>query len=332
MSVQSDKVVGSDAVNKHISKPIPTTLWHYTSFRGFQGIVDSKAVWATEYRFLNDREEFLHAKQLAERLANEEAEFIGNSFPARDTLQKAVRGAFGSGHLHENRLRLMVASFTEEGDQLSQWRGYADDSRGISIGLNLPHLRPPPDIGTAVTFAPCLYGEEDKRALLTAVFAHHRSRLERWWNPIIETAHQRAGGPRGIDPEFGQKIVAEHRQALDAAVIDADATLRFDLLRIAPLLKNLSFSEEREWRLVLPLEPIHLPTRHPIQFRPTRDALVPYIAYPLRSPNQEGPIACREVILGPGSHPSAVVGVNMFLQSQDIPPVARQSRIPYRPT
>jgi hypothetical protein len=123
MSSGSDRIVGTDVVNGHVSKPIPETLWHYTSFSGFHGIVTSKAIWATEYRFLNDREEFLHAKVLADRLVDEEPEFIGNRFPARDTLRKSAGIAFNTGHMHGERLRVMVASFTEEGDQLSQWRG-----------------------------------------------------------------------------------------------------------------------------------------------------------------------------------------------------------------
>lgn len=67
MNGQSDKIVGCDAVNDHIGKPIPSTLWHYTSYAALQGIISSKRVWATEYRFLNDREEFLHAKELAQK-------------------------------------------------------------------------------------------------------------------------------------------------------------------------------------------------------------------------------------------------------------------------
>ena len=114
----SDKIVGSDAVNEHLKRTIPRTLWHYTSFRGFQGIVSLKAVWATEYRFLNDREEFLHAKLLAERLAEEEPEYVANHFPARDILRKSVGMVFSTGYLHEERLRVMVASFTEEGGWL----------------------------------------------------------------------------------------------------------------------------------------------------------------------------------------------------------------------
>ena len=48
---------------------------------------------AFRYRFLNDREEFLHAKRLADRLVDEEPEFVEYQFPARDILRKAVGAA-----------------------------------------------------------------------------------------------------------------------------------------------------------------------------------------------------------------------------------------------
>src|SRR5437016_2137797 len=60
MSGASLNIVGCDTVSSHINKPIPSTLWHYTSHTGFQGIINSKKIWATEFRFLNDRQEFFH--------------------------------------------------------------------------------------------------------------------------------------------------------------------------------------------------------------------------------------------------------------------------------
>jgi hypothetical protein len=105
---------GCKAVNDHISKPIPARLWHYTDFGGFQGIFTSKKIWATDYRFLNDREEFRHAKQIAQELIGEEPELTALKFPSRDYLRRGVEGAFNTGPLHESRLRIMVASFSEE--------------------------------------------------------------------------------------------------------------------------------------------------------------------------------------------------------------------------
>ena len=82
---------------------------------------------------------------------------------------------------------------------------------------------------------------------------------------------------------------------------------------------------------VLPVGADNFPTTHPIEFRPILNGVVPYIAYPLNMPTQEGPVPCNGLILGPGSHQSAEVAVNMFLETQHIRVHAQPSKVPYRP-
>jgi hypothetical protein len=320
---------GCCAVNDLISRPIPEVLWHYTTFAGFQGIFNSKKIWATEYRFLNDQEEFNHAKKLAQKLLEEQPEAKGVWFQTGDMVHLGVHLAFNEGPFSEERLRIMVASFSEEGDQLSQWRGYSGNSTGVSVGLDLRGLRSSANIGPAVTFAPCVYKEEDKCALLRAIFAQYWDALQARCDSIVNAAGQ---GLLASNPEFRERFALEHVRDFAEVIGQCQTDLRYDLLRVAPLLKNENFSEEKEWRLVLPSEAIHYPTKQPIEFRPIRDALVPYIAYPLLMPNQDGEILCKSLILGPGSHASAEAGVNMFFQSKLIPISAQPSKIPYRPT
>jgi hypothetical protein len=167
--------------------------------------------------------------------------------------------------------------------------------------------------------------------MLRAVFAHYLGSLQQWWNSVVKTILETTPKSTSLDSSFVQRVVAEHSHELAETLGRCHDNLLFDLMRTAPLLKHQSFSEEREWRLVLPSETIQLPTRHPIEFRPIRDALVPYIAFPLLLPNQDGPIPCHELILGPGSHPNAEVGVNLLFQSQLVPIMARPSMVPYRP-
>lgn len=186
-------------------------------------------------------------------MVEEEPEYVGQQFPAREYIRKTVNLVFNTGYLHEERLHVMVASFSEEGDQLSQWRGYASDSRGVSIGFDLRNIRPPSNIGTAVTFAPCLYKQLEKRALLKAIFAHFRNGLQDWSDSVVNLAQKKVREGIVPGPQFGQKLVSEHQEELNTAMRQGHATLQFDLLRAAPLLKNEGFAEEKEWRLVLPL-------------------------------------------------------------------------------
>lgn len=91
------------SLSEVLNKPIPEKLWHYTSIQGFQGIVTSKEIFATDVRFLNDRTEFIHAREIATQVIAETNEHGTNLFPARDYSQKAVDLA-GVGSLSADRL------------------------------------------------------------------------------------------------------------------------------------------------------------------------------------------------------------------------------------
>jgi hypothetical protein len=316
---------GCEAANAHLAQAIPPVLWHYTSFTALQGIVTSKTIWASEYRFLNDVEEFLHAKKLAESVIEEEPPAAITGLPHEIMLDKLVKSVFNSDMMHPERLRIMVASFSAVKDQLSQWRGYAGDSTGVCLGLDLRHLRAPAGIATTVTFAPCLYRENEKRALLRAIFARCAEALGEY------AAKRAAASPSKIDEDEIPGYFVPGPSYLQELLGDIYRELQYDLLRVAPLLKNESFSEEREWRLVLPIEAIFLPTNRRIDFRATSDSIVPFVAHPLLAHNQTGPIHLTQVIVGPGSHPSATLGVTMFLNRNEIPIQAEPSAVPYRP-
>jgi hypothetical protein len=332
MTDTSTAPYGCIAVSEHISREIPITLWHYTNFQALYGIVTSKRIWATEYRFLNDREEFVHAKKLAMEVIEGVPELVGQLFPARDAIRRAVNLAFNTGPLREDRCRIMMASFSEHGDLLSQWRGYSGLSTGVSIGLDLRDIRPPSDLGSMVTFAPCLYADDEKRALLKAIFDHFSCGLQKWWDSMISLGLQQQMGIGQHDPQLIRQLISEHSKEQHDVLAHFQTHMLSDLLKAAPLLKDKSFAEEKEWRLVLPVNAARLPTNPPFEFRPGRDALIPYIAHPLNNlASQEEPIKCNDLILGPGSHPSAEVGVNLFLEAQHIRVLARASMVPYRP-
>lgn len=114
----------------------PEMLWHYTSDAGFRGIVESKTLWATDAGFLNDQEELKVA-----------ATAWASSYPASAAPLEA--GEITVGNLHSLLTASWaskaqapdgkyVASFTEDGDLLSQWRGYGRN--GFSIGFRFSDL------------------------------------------------------------------------------------------------------------------------------------------------------------------------------------------------
>ena len=118
---------------------------------------------------------------------------------------------------------IFVCCFSEEGDLLSQWRAYCPQGGGVSLGFDPIELR---DIasGQGFTLVKCIYDESRAIALL---------------NAIIQDAvvSRQAGTPL---EKISQSFLGWFFQ-------------------IAPAIKNRSFWEEREWRLLpSPLFSLHL--------------------------------------------------------------------------
>jgi len=109
---------------------IPRRLYHYTTLEGLTGILGSTGLWASDVRFVNDASELSYASAL-----------IGNEVVAAISESEAVRPHL---HLHSEMAnpfeigrRPFVACFCEEGDLLSQWRGYRAAESGFSLGFDL---------------------------------------------------------------------------------------------------------------------------------------------------------------------------------------------------
>jgi hypothetical protein len=332
-----------DPVSDWIHQPIPEKLWHYTSTQGFQGIISSGYIYATDVRFLNDREEFVHARKIANNLIAESPELGENQFPFRESLQSAVDAAFGADHLDPNRAQILVASFSVSEDDLSQWRGYSHGTSGVSIAFDLRFLRPPVESGTAATFAPCVYEDSEKKALILSSLQHFVEVSKSKWSEITESFLGQCvpGKPKPDLKEISQFTSAafgdtDFKVQLESAL----KKTRWDLLRIAGLLKHRAFQHEREWRFVLPIAPGKDKTKlaNPIRFRSSSTSIVPYLEFQLaaaflrngRNADAIPLLPVNDLILGPGSGEDSVNGALALLQSKSIKAIPRKSDVPYR--
>lgn len=127
-------------------------LYHYTTFDGMVGILDSQSLWATNYRFLNDQSEIIHFKQ---HLCDMLLEPVTASFNRHDCrkiqslykasleealvreigiLVGAMYGAAGEG-FYIASFCTHSDSYAKENGLLSQWRGYGKDG-GYALVLD----------------------------------------------------------------------------------------------------------------------------------------------------------------------------------------------------
>jgi hypothetical protein len=108
----------------------PLNLYHYCSNASFLSIIENKSIWASEFSLSNDT---LEGKWIR-RIFGECYEDHGLSWFESHEILSEFDGVLSF---------LGAAGFcmSEDGDLLSQWRGYADNGEGVSIGFKAESLK-----------------------------------------------------------------------------------------------------------------------------------------------------------------------------------------------
>ena len=100
-------------------------LYHYTTAIGLQGIIQDRAIWASDYRFTNDAKEFLHGLEIFQEVLKSY-----RPTPRMSEIVDIIRD-------YKPRLDfcVLLASFCIDPDLLSQWRGY-NGGAGYALGID----------------------------------------------------------------------------------------------------------------------------------------------------------------------------------------------------
>jgi hypothetical protein len=279
---------------KHLAQKPPLVLYHYTSLKVLEKITRNGEIWASDIEFLNDSDEYVHAK-----------EFIKHELETRvaknEKLRSIVHSYVGQIYHELDHLDLYVASFSTDGDSLPQWRGYCPNGQGVAIGF-LPGALTSGGLDLAEgenqsidrKLLKCVYTSKEKIKLLDAHLNHFL------------------------------KLVTEHfgTDSLEPGRFLGDLTEA-----CCPFFKNESFREEMEWRLSVRCMYRDVPRR---EFHIGRSTVVPHLRIDLRKNHRLDFI--KELVIGPTPNKGlAFMGVKTLLNRRDLSSVAvRNSNIPYR--
>jgi len=268
----------------------PRVLYHYTSASALIGILKTKTLWATNIRFLNDSTEYQIALNIARRVIQER---ISTSTIKREKALFAVL---------EERLTditgdVYVSSFTENGDQLSQWRAYCPTAGGYAIGFDSDALFQQQEKDTQFLVR-CIYEPAEHQKAVVHILEHLVG--------LAETSRR-----DGTDQD---RVLRETYKLLGRL-----------LPPLAPMLKDPSFAEEREWRLVRLGAPIGDDS---VKFRIGHSMLIPYCEHSFGELG--API--EAVCVGPTPHPDlARESTESLLTSHGLPTATvHSSIIPFR--
>jgi hypothetical protein len=209
---QATSNVTAIAARLYMDRP-SGSLFHYTSLRGFLGIITEGELQITDARYLNDASEmrvFVERIKSAMSIDTEFDEFT-------DDFHKEF-GAWLDFRISDHGHSIFVACFTGNGNLLSQWRSYGDPGKNLSIGFNPDALQSAAH-SQGYILGRCIYDATEQSKIAKEVLA-------------------------AIKREAGSSKNVELKNVFTRA--------ETNLLKIAILFKDQGFREEEEWRLVSP--------------------------------------------------------------------------------
>jgi hypothetical protein len=290
---------------KSIAIPPETILWHYTNGHGLLGIIETASIFSTHISCLNDTSEFRYSSGLFRAaLASLRSKFENDS-----AAQAFIDGALN--YFAENPdypaqavTHQFVACFSEEENDLSQWRAYGGGENGYAIGFKAGDLW-----GCEYSMLVRICYDENL----------HRSLAQKAAEATVRFFRE---GLTKYAPVNEAKWGEEFLQAWDKAIT-----------MVAPLIKDPSFSKERECRIVKSISPGELAKLKFIQKGSLISRHLP-LSPPLRNPSGPYRLPIAKVIVGPCRHREiSRTSVDTLLRQMGYPPdLVSISKIPFQMT
>lgn len=243
----------------------PEYLYHYTDMNGLLGIVQSSSIWATEIHYLNDSMEYAYAARLLEKTASSRYESLDKD--QSHVLEKFVDTA----KIIAQSTNAFVACFTEERDDLSQWRAYSHSGPGYCIGFDKTKLAKAVADLQHLLLLTCEYDEDEQSLLM---------------NKLIDETIAKA--PSSMLSGKGTGVSVMSFPTLHS------------FIELATRFKHPKFSAENKYRIATNFIGGHHKLKPKV--RPGSNLLVPYIQIPLPCELPERPIS--EILIGPCPEPS----------------------------
>lgn len=257
-----------------IAIPPDTILWHYTSGSGLLGIIDSMSVFSTHISCLNDASEFryssvLFREALASLRGSFETDLVATAF-----LDAAV------GYFAENpdypayaSANQFVACFSEEENDLSQWRAYGGGENGYAVGFRARDLW-----GSENSMLARISYDEDLHRKTAKKAAEATVRF------FLEGLAKFAPSERA---KWGEEFLEAWQRAISF---------------VAPLVKDPAFAKERECRIVKSVGPGDLTKLRFIQKGTLISRHLP-LSPPLLTATDPYRLSIARIIVGPCRHP-----------------------------
>ncbi len=242
------KAAAAKLLTNSTAESRPAIVYHYTSLDTAVKILNSFEMWCTNMAF-SDPSEGVYGESVIDGVCTRDSDLF----------------LAGARKLVADEIDGYATSFSADPDELTQWRSYCSNGRGVAIGIDTEVL--------------------SKRTQV--VFSHieyDRTRQEKLVKDILNLFRMRMLSARSRPPRLRRLTYV--------------LTLSFVILRA--MMKDPSYHSEREYRLLdaLPKNPKRHSTR--LEHFPRGSQSVPFFRIDLRASTAAGAAQpVREVWVGP---------------------------------
>jgi hypothetical protein len=283
-----------------IVRPIPARVFHYTSGQGLIGILESGTLRATQIACMNDAKELTHSADELNKVIDERRAAGKLGADADFILTKMQKQLLDSG---AETSGAFIACFTEQEDDLSQWRAYGGGEGGYAIEFDAQAIfRIIPAIGF---FVPVNYIRADQDVVFDDVL--------KWTEAFFLQ---------------GLKTRPDREQWAEAFSARWLATISF----LAPLIKHPTFGAEKEWRIIYTLKDADFSRLSFIQKQSLMSRYIPLQVGDQKSATGHTLLPITRVIVGPMRHKEVSrISVGDLLKARGYNDVKVEvTKVPYR--
>lgn len=240
-------------------------LYHYCSVEAFFNIIKNACLWMSDIEKSNDYQECVICRDIVNKKIQE-------YFNDDDEMIKAWETWYDVGVQCSSSMRTFATCFSESKDQLSQWRGYAQNGKGIAIGFDKEILEKLNSIS------------EYFAAFGKVIYSDLEEYVEDYIKDIIE-----------------DNICRFEYKGVGHIALELSQNYRMKF----PFIKNAGFREEKEWRAVVcsDIRDHNFPCTDElgfskIQYRTSTYTIMPYLEFSFEKVKQQ---IIKEIWIGPKS-------------------------------
>lgn len=206
-----------------------SVLYHYCSLATFFNIIQNRSIWLSDVQKSNDSLELISMRKLFVSQMDKEINKKIIQYNLDMNWERAIQLYDLQKEAYDEIRKViskhLVFCLSENGDLLSQWRGYADDGNGVAIGFKKNFLN-------------------KINELNTEQFPQRREYFQ-----FDQVSYDESAANDFIENESGLDMFSSCKNTDEERLCLRNALSKVAI--VAPFHKTDAFSEEREWRMII---------------------------------------------------------------------------------